>query len=224
MNEMKLKNWEEFEAEYQKMHKENLERQANSGGHFSDILFRGQANSIWKLKTTLERFTKKTYSVGHYNNLLGIVKNKIESFTNNIWQHEDYDSLNKKIKIFFRPPSYDFMAYLRHHGFPSPLLDWTRSPYVAAYFAFNKAKKENSDFVSIYYFQECRGEGKSHTGNEAFISGLGPNIKTHKRHYMQQSEYTICQKKVKKDYVYYSHEESFAQKESYLEHDFCAGI
>jgi hypothetical protein len=34
--------------------------------------------------------------------------------------------------------SYDFMTRLRHHGFPSPLLDWPQSPYTAAFFAFNK--------------------------------------------------------------------------------------
>ena len=48
------------------------------------------------------------------------------------------------------------MAYLRHHGFPSPLLDWSRSAYVAAYFAFNKAVEASNGRVSIYVFSAIR--------------------------------------------------------------------
>lgn len=40
------------------------------------------------------------------------------------------------------PPGYEFMIYLRHHGFPSPLLDWSRSPYVAAFFCFSLMSRQ----------------------------------------------------------------------------------
>jgi hypothetical protein len=104
------------------------------------------------------------------------------------------------------------MIYLRHHGFPSPLLDWTRSPYVAAFFAFERRPESTCEAVAVYAFLEHVGHGKTWRADEARIIGLGPYAVTHERHYAQQCEYTICKKRVGDSYLYCNHEEALGDR------------
>jgi hypothetical protein len=103
------------------------------------------------------------------------------------------------------------MAYLRHHGFPSPLLDWTRTPYVAAYFAFRRAGREN---VAIYVYSERPENFKGWSRGETQIHTLGPYVQTHRRHFLQQSTYTICLAFEDDEWRFAPHESVFARNSS----------
>ena len=160
------------------------------------ILYRGQSFHEWPLATTLERRTNNRSFLEFYRGILSIQPG-IEALTEKRWAvpsfreirdlDSDYDALSLKM-TFGESPAYEYLAYLRHHGFPSPLLDWTRSPYIAAYFAFRH--KSKNEWVSVY---ELRKHPRQTGSNqEPQVHQLGPNIRTHRRHVLQQSDYTIC--------------------------------
>jgi hypothetical protein len=92
-------------------------------------------------------------------------------------------------------------------------LDWTHSPYVAAFFAFRAKQRPQEEQVAIYCYTEYCAAGKLYSPDLATIVGLGPYVITHRRHYSQQCAYTICRKRVNRRYVYCSHEEAFQRKE-----------
>jgi hypothetical protein len=206
VNEVSIKDWAAFEGEANRTLEDFQRRRAAGNGYQSHPLFRGQSDQRWSLVTTLERFSTKEWSVKSYYKILLSVAPAVASLTSRVWdlgRDLDVDESHHG-----PPPSYEFMIYLRHHGFPSPLLDWSRSPYVAAFFAFAPRPQPDCEAAAIFAFREHVGHGKTWSGDGARIIGLGPYTVTHERHYSQQCEYTICKKRVGDSYLYCNHEEA----------------
>lgn len=105
---------------------------------------RGHANEKWKLQTSFHRTASLTgISLEVYlNTLIPEVHYYICAQANeliNMQNPEEFGAL---------------LALLQHHSFPTPLLDWTLSPYIAAYFAFREVNDDapQSDNVKIFIF------------------------------------------------------------------------
>lgn len=62
-------------------------------------------------------------------------------------------------------------SILQHHGYPTPMLDWSYSPFVAAYFAF--AEAEDNCAPRIYIFDQSRWSERY--GRAEFIVDAAPN-------------------------------------------------
>lgn len=62
-------------------------------------------------------------------------------------------------------------SILQHHGYPTPMLDWTFSPFVAAYFAFQDAGEDTAP--RIYIFDQARWNERY--GKAQFFVDAAPN-------------------------------------------------
>jgi hypothetical protein len=206
MKEEPLANWREFKDRTSELRSQYANMRRTNAVTMPS--FRGQASASWGLETTLERASHSTMSLFQYGVLMATIAPEICTAMNRRFDVPDrlyWETWLKQVQddSYFPPhslPGYDFMVYLRQQGFPSPLLDWTDSEFVAAYFAFADAKADEPDArVAIYAYVEygsLEHGGAYKVGNSIgpAITGMGPYVMSHPRHFTQQARYTYCKK------------------------------
>lgn len=184
-------SWEEFEGTIKELNKYLEDKEISTKGN--PLLYRGQRCGEWGLETTLERYTDKEYTIMDYIQLIRSAKLAYESHFGKSYGTKEIDIGRIKYELGDVHPCYQLLSYFRHLGFPSPLLDWTRSFYVAAYFAFYDADPKDGKSVAVYtYIERFEGIKNLLPSPRGFIDRIGRNIATHKRHYLQQAEYTYA--------------------------------
>ena len=176
-------------------------------------LFRGHRSNTWKLTTTLERHGLSGMQLNRYMRDCASVRRFAGNYAPCSIPFEESASANYR-DLVPNFPNFEFLAYLRHHGFPSPLLDWTESPYVAAFFAFREPPPRGETAVRIYLYYSDLGSGRCYSTSNAHIQTLGPFASIHERHAIQQCWYTISVKDQDEHCVFCTHEEAISISES----------
>lgn len=108
--------------------------------------WRGHARPEWELETTLDRALNGAAPNESYERWLAREHNMLEHFKE---AAERYASDSER--SYFRDP-WSMRAFGRHSGLATRLLDWTESPWVAAWFACHEHR--DADGVVWWFNQE----------------------------------------------------------------------
>jgi FRG domain len=124
--------------------------------------FRGQREATWNLSTSLDRACLTPTDSGYYHlnrNTEGT--RHLEAFRR---------SLHKPDAVPADTDLGSWLALGQHYGTPTPFLDWTLSPFIAAYFAFERPACEGAKRAAVWALDLDWLEGR---GRELWPSSFG---------------------------------------------------
>lgn len=144
------KTWQEFKRDYST----DLYAGEFESGKY---IFRGQANESWGLETSFDRL----YAQVPYSKKKEIEKELIDIFCTNCSRHIKGSNEFSTMDIIEK------MSMAQHYGVPTRLLDWTYSPFIAAYFAFSTINHNAcASQVAIWALLKKHDIWNSHQGVE----------------------------------------------------------
>ncbi len=142
--EIKIENWDGF---CQLFNNEfDLFEKTSSKPLLRNYVWRGHRLNKWKLESSFDREfnkredkEKRDYILKrHLNSFVYSCRGKLKEFNLTI------SELKKLIRGQLLEKEH-IWALGQHYGLATPLLDWCYSPFVAAFFAFEKEKKKEED-------------------------------------------------------------------------------
>lgn len=125
MREERIGSWEEFQ--------QLINTIVTEPAWATNSLFRGQAYSKWGLEPSLSRLFSETIEELDALNLEHQAVKWFQARAHNYLKANELLEPNKQLPSWW--------ALMQQHGAPTRLLDWTASPYVAAYFAVRDAEE-----------------------------------------------------------------------------------
>jgi len=135
----------------------------------SKWVFRGHASTNWKLTNTLERqykllcqnsFNEESKCDGNEDNLRKYLSESDDYITDKL------EAIEKRLITSFKksigedcsqdPSLVKYMALMQHYGIPSRLLDFSRSPAIALFFAMCKQGEKDRDTRRVVWAVNTR--------------------------------------------------------------------
>ena len=105
-------------------------------------IFRGQKKNSWVLNPSIQRaFIRFDVPANHR---LRVERNMVREFKRRLHHYSDNIPMAKATD--------EWLALMQHHGVPTRLIDFSYSPYVAAYFAFEHSEAKNT--VAIWAVED----------------------------------------------------------------------
>ncbi|CEO40776.1 FRG domain-containing protein [Photobacterium kishitanii] len=132
--------------------------------HFNNYIFRGQANENWKLEPTLSRALESAgYSKNEHREITEVHLNKFK------------ENIRGRVNLNLNSASDDELWSLgQHFGLYTTLLDWSRSPYVALFFALQNCKDGENGALYAIWETDISTIRKEKSGNQKNVHLVNP--------------------------------------------------
>jgi hypothetical protein len=164
MKELRVSSWSELNASI--LYPESGNKWSKELERFaSPFVFRGLPNAVFELTPSLLRF-RGSLTKGEKIPIERQLLRLFQKYAQDVAAHET--------------STWNWLALAQHHGLPTRLLDWTRSPYVALHFLTAQSQFDASDgaiwrvdiLEAIQYLPQILQDILAKEGTSTFTSAM----------------------------------------------------